>query len=195
MIGAYVHSELDCRRKRITPDSVGMGSYTLDSHNVRRYVTPDGTVQNEGDIGVHCPRPYEVAYGALVPKKGQGAMTTATMHSRRTMAAVISTVAIISAMAVVSVAIISEADRNGRPVPSAIVIRAVIRAIIRVTSCRIWNYICSTRGRCQRSLCVSRTGLRHGGSLILRNRIRISCCCDNGRYRRLSRHLYPIALG
>jgi hypothetical protein len=48
-----------------------MGSYTLDSHNVRRYVTPEGNVQNEGDIGVHCPRPYEVSYGSLVPKKGQ----------------------------------------------------------------------------------------------------------------------------
>lgn len=73
MIGSYVMTELDCLDKKATPDSVGMGSYTLDSHNVRRYVTPDGHVQNEGDIGVHCPRPYEVAYGALVPKKGQGA--------------------------------------------------------------------------------------------------------------------------
>lgn len=71
MIGAYVMTELDCLDKRPTPESVGMGSYTLDSHNVRRYVTPEGNVQNEGDIGVHCPRPYEVAYGALVPKKGQ----------------------------------------------------------------------------------------------------------------------------
>ena len=25
-----------------------MGSYTIDSHNVQRYVTPDGGVQNEG---------------------------------------------------------------------------------------------------------------------------------------------------
>jgi hypothetical protein len=71
MIGAYVMTELDCLDKKETPDSVGMGSYTIDSHNVRRYVTPEGTVQNEGDIGVHCPRPYEVAYGALTPKKAQ----------------------------------------------------------------------------------------------------------------------------
>ncbi|HEX7900083.1 MAG TPA: FAD-dependent oxidoreductase [Planctomycetota bacterium] len=73
MVGQYVMTELDCLDKRPTPDSVGMGSYTLDSHNVRRYVTPEGTVQNEGDIGVHCPRPYEVAYGSLVPKKGEAA--------------------------------------------------------------------------------------------------------------------------
>ena len=73
MVGSYVMTELDCLDKRPTPESVGMGSYTLDSHNVRRYVTPEGNVQNEGDIGVHCPRPYEVAYGALIPKKGQTA--------------------------------------------------------------------------------------------------------------------------
>jgi hypothetical protein len=45
-----------------------MGSYTLDSHNVQRYVKPDGFVQNEGDIGVHPGQPYEIAYGAIVPK-------------------------------------------------------------------------------------------------------------------------------
>jgi hypothetical protein len=73
MVGQYVMTEKDCLDLRPTPDSVGMGSYTLDSHNVRRYVTPEGFVQNEGDIGVHCPRPYEVAYGSLVPKKGEAA--------------------------------------------------------------------------------------------------------------------------
>jgi hypothetical protein len=46
-----------------------MGSYTMDSHNVQRYVTKEGQVQNEGDVGVKPPRPYEIAYGALVPKR------------------------------------------------------------------------------------------------------------------------------
>jgi len=55
-----------------TPDSVGMGSYTLDSHNVQRYIKPDGFVQNEGDIGVHAPQPYEIAYGSIVPKAEEG---------------------------------------------------------------------------------------------------------------------------
>lgn len=71
MIGEYVMTENDLLDKRVTPDSVGMGSYTMDSHNVQRYVTPEGHVQNEGDIGVHPPRPYEIAYGSLVPKKSQ----------------------------------------------------------------------------------------------------------------------------
>jgi hypothetical protein len=56
--------------KRPTPDSVGMGSYTMDSHNIQRYITPEGYVQNEGDIGVGL-RPYMIAYGSLVPKPGQ----------------------------------------------------------------------------------------------------------------------------
>ncbi|CAN5193597.1 FAD-dependent oxidoreductase [soil metagenome] len=71
LVGEYVMTEQDCLDQRPTPDSVGMGSYTLDSHNVQRYVKPDGFVQNEGDIGVHAPRPYEIAFGALVPKKAQ----------------------------------------------------------------------------------------------------------------------------
>ncbi|QDU88020.1 putative FAD-binding dehydrogenase [Pirellulimonas nuda] len=71
MVGDYVLTELDCMDRRETPESVGMGSYTLDSHNVQRYVTPEGTVQNEGDVGVRVPRAYEIAYGALTPKKEQ----------------------------------------------------------------------------------------------------------------------------
>lgn len=71
MVGMYVMTEHDCLDRTDTPDSVGMGSYTLDSHNTQRYVTPDGHVQNEGDIGVHTPRPYEIAYGSLVPKQSQ----------------------------------------------------------------------------------------------------------------------------
>jgi len=55
----------------ITPNSVGMGSYTMDSHNVQRYITPDGYLQNEGDIGVKPKGAYSIAHGALVPKKGE----------------------------------------------------------------------------------------------------------------------------
>ena len=71
MVGAFVMTENELMKRRPTPDSVGMGSYTIDSHNVQRYITPEGYVQNEGDIGVPLPGPYEIAYGALVPKAGQ----------------------------------------------------------------------------------------------------------------------------
>ena len=70
MIGQFVMTENELTKKKPTPDSVGMGSYTIDSHNVQRYITPEGYVQNEGDIGVGIA-PYAIAYGALVPKKEQ----------------------------------------------------------------------------------------------------------------------------
>lgn len=70
MQGHFVMTENELLKRRPTPEPVGMGSYTIDSHNVQRYITPDGYVQNEGDIGVRC-RPYEIAYGSLIPKKEQ----------------------------------------------------------------------------------------------------------------------------
>lgn len=69
MVGDYVMTENELLKRRPTPDPVGMGSYTMDSHNVQRYIKPDGFVQNEGDIGVSTQGPYSIAYGSLVPKK------------------------------------------------------------------------------------------------------------------------------
>jgi len=69
MIGSFIMTENELLKRKPTPESVGMGSYTIDSHNVQRYVTEEGHVHNEGDIGVGLPGPYEIAYGALVPKK------------------------------------------------------------------------------------------------------------------------------
>ncbi|NHE58215.1 FAD-dependent oxidoreductase [Cyclobacterium plantarum] len=69
MIGKYVMTENELLQKKPTPESVGMGSYTIDSHNIQRYVDENGHVHNEGDIGVSLPQPYEIAFGSLVPKK------------------------------------------------------------------------------------------------------------------------------
>ena len=69
MVGEYVTTENDVLRKREVPRPVGMGSYAMDSHNVQRYIKPDGFVQNEGDIGVSPPGPYSISYGSLVPVK------------------------------------------------------------------------------------------------------------------------------
>ena len=71
MLGVYVMTEHDCLCRLETPESVGMGSYTMDSHHVQRYVTEDGFVQNEGDVGVSPPYPYMISYGSLTPKKGE----------------------------------------------------------------------------------------------------------------------------
>jgi hypothetical protein len=68
MVGEFVMKEADALGKTQVPNSVGMGSYSLDSHNIQRYVKQDGYVQNEGDIGVHPDRPYSIAYGSILPK-------------------------------------------------------------------------------------------------------------------------------
>ncbi len=71
MVGKYVMTENDVLSKREVPEPIGMGSYTMDSHNIQRYVTPEGYVQNEGDIGVEASRPYEISLGAILPKPGE----------------------------------------------------------------------------------------------------------------------------
>jgi hypothetical protein len=69
MVGVYVTTENDVLAKSEVPSPVGMGSYAMDSHNVQRYVTAEGFVQNEGDIGVHPHAPYSISYGSIVPKR------------------------------------------------------------------------------------------------------------------------------
>jgi hypothetical protein len=71
MVGSHVMTENELLKKRPTPQPVGMGSYGMDSHNIQRYITPEGYVQNEGDIGVSTKGPYQISYGSLIPKKGQ----------------------------------------------------------------------------------------------------------------------------
>jgi predicted dehydrogenase len=68
MIGPYVMTEHHCRGSKVAEDSVGMGAYGMDSHNCQRYITPDGRVQNEGDVQVHGFKPYPISYRSIVPK-------------------------------------------------------------------------------------------------------------------------------
>ncbi|XOV95318.1 MAG: FAD-dependent oxidoreductase [Bacteroidota bacterium] len=70
MIGDFVLTEHELLGKRPTPKSIGMGSYTIDSHNIQRYITPEGYVQNEGDIGVHV-KPYKIPLGCILPKRNE----------------------------------------------------------------------------------------------------------------------------
>ena len=71
MKGEYVMTENELLKRRPTPNSIGMGSYTMDSHNVQRYITPEGYVQNEGDIGVSTRGPYQIALGSILPKRAE----------------------------------------------------------------------------------------------------------------------------
>jgi hypothetical protein len=71
MVSDYVMTEHEVLGKKEVPEPAGMGSYTLDSHNVQRYVTPEGFVQNEGDLGVKAPKPYQISLRALIPKASE----------------------------------------------------------------------------------------------------------------------------
>jgi len=70
MVSAYVMTEHDCRGTTRAADSVGLASYTMDSHNVQRLVV-DGVVKNEGDVQVGVPAPYPVSFRAIVPAETQ----------------------------------------------------------------------------------------------------------------------------
>ncbi len=67
MIGEFVMTENEVLGKQPVNRSIGMGSYTMDSHNIQRYIKPDGFVQNEGDIGVHPDEPYRIDMGSILP--------------------------------------------------------------------------------------------------------------------------------
>ena len=71
MIGEYVMTEADCSGTRKAEDSVGLGSYGIDSHIVQRYVTAQGWAYNEGGLGGRVPQPYAISYRALVPQREQ----------------------------------------------------------------------------------------------------------------------------
>jgi len=71
MVSSLVMTENEVLGKREVQKPIGMGSYSLDSHNVQRYVTDQGFVQNEGDIGVKASKPYSIGYDAIVPKENQ----------------------------------------------------------------------------------------------------------------------------
>ncbi len=66
-----VMTENHCRGKLQVDDPIGMGAYTLDSHNTQRFVH-NGMVKNEGDIQSSLRRkPYGVSYRSIIPKTGE----------------------------------------------------------------------------------------------------------------------------
>ncbi len=69
LIGAEVMTEHHVMARKLAADSVGMGAYGMDSHNVQRYVTKDGFVRNEGNVQVGGFPPYPISYLSMVPKR------------------------------------------------------------------------------------------------------------------------------
>jgi hypothetical protein len=71
MIGQYVMTEADCKWTRKAEDPIGLGSYTMDSHNTQRYVDATGHARNEGDVQVRVTGPYGISYRSLTPRSSE----------------------------------------------------------------------------------------------------------------------------
>lgn len=70
MVGALVLTERHCTGEEVAPQSVGLGSYGMDLHEIRR-VVHDGMVWREGKGGGRVPRPYPIGLGSITPKREQ----------------------------------------------------------------------------------------------------------------------------
>ncbi|WP_145418370.1 FAD-dependent oxidoreductase [Planctomycetes bacterium K23_9] len=71
MVSRFVMTQRHCQQVESVSDSIGMGAYTMDSHNVQRYVTADGKVKNEGDVQVGGFPPYPISYRSIIPKRSE----------------------------------------------------------------------------------------------------------------------------
>jgi hypothetical protein len=71
MISDYVMTQHHCQGKQVADDPVGLAAYTMDSHNVQRYVDEHGFVRNEGDVQVGGFPPYPISYRSLRPRQAE----------------------------------------------------------------------------------------------------------------------------
>jgi hypothetical protein len=69
MIGSYVMTQKNCEGIEVVNDPIGMAAYGMDSHNIKRYVKPNGFVANEGNVEAQVKAPFPISYRSIVPKK------------------------------------------------------------------------------------------------------------------------------
>jgi hypothetical protein len=72
MIGDYVLTEKDVLTEKSKPDSVGLGSFVIDCHWVRRLENEAGFVRVEGHLDETinlAKHPYEIPYRTITPKR------------------------------------------------------------------------------------------------------------------------------
>jgi hypothetical protein len=70
MKGMYTLSQQDIQHPVGFPSDtvIGLGSYSIDSHVVRRLVVDD-QIYNEGGFYVTNPNPYPIPYGSIIPHR------------------------------------------------------------------------------------------------------------------------------
>lgn len=71
MVSDYVMTQNHCQGRVTAADPVGLAAYTMDSHNVQRYVDANGHVRNEGDVQVGGFSPFPISYRSIVPKESE----------------------------------------------------------------------------------------------------------------------------
>ncbi|WP_197529633.1 FAD-dependent oxidoreductase [Botrimarina mediterranea] len=74
MVGDFVITESHVNQEQgfEQSDSIGMGGYAMDSHNVQYHVSASGYVVAEGDVQVNPAQgPYPISYRAIVPKQSE----------------------------------------------------------------------------------------------------------------------------
>ena len=74
MLGDYVMTERDVLRNKAKEDSIGLGSFVLDSHWVQRFADARGFVKVEGHLDETInlsQHPYEIPYRSITPKSSE----------------------------------------------------------------------------------------------------------------------------
>ena len=69
MVSDFVMTQNHCQQREKVEDSVGMGAYTMDSHNVQRHLNEKSYVRNEGDVQVGGFPPYPISYRSIIPSQ------------------------------------------------------------------------------------------------------------------------------
>ncbi len=70
MIGEYVMTQKDIQLQTDVPTPIGMGYYKVDIYPTRLGVDKDGTLVQEGDVfETISPGPYQIPYGAIIPRR------------------------------------------------------------------------------------------------------------------------------
>lgn len=71
MVGDYVITENTARGRDAVTNSIGLGSYHMDSHHTQYFVTADGMVATEGGFFEKVLQPFTISYQSIVPKRGE----------------------------------------------------------------------------------------------------------------------------
>lgn len=71
LVGDHVITEHTAMGRERAADPVGLGSYHMDSHAIKLFVSPAGSVSSEGGMFVKIPGPFGISYRAIVPKRGE----------------------------------------------------------------------------------------------------------------------------